>query len=84
MAPLPGKNLARVLSGHLPSFIALGGREAAFDLVLTRLNWLMVALEVKPNTLAVVFHCFCALPVCLSAKRGSCVFDCMPLAVQRT
>ncbi|GBF89673.1 hypothetical protein Rsub_02843 [Raphidocelis subcapitata] len=41
-----GKNMARSVSGTLSSYIAVGGREVAFDVVLERLKWLMVALEI--------------------------------------
>ncbi|KAI8465539.1 MAG: hypothetical protein J3K34DRAFT_84781 [Monoraphidium minutum] len=40
------KNTARVITGNLSSYLAVGGREVAYDLVLERLNWLMAALEV--------------------------------------
>jgi hypothetical protein len=41
------KNTARVIAGNLSSYVAVGGHEVAYTLVLERLNWLMAALEAR-------------------------------------
>lgn len=40
-----GKNISRLLANTLSSYVAVGGEEVAYDLVLEKLNWVMAALE---------------------------------------
>lgn len=74
--PCQGKNLARVIAGNLSSYIAVGGREVAYDLVLERLNWIMVALEVSTHmhSLRRCNACDCAPQLCVCVRGRAFVY----------
>ena len=77
---LQGKNLARSIAGTLSSYYAVGGREVAFDVVLERLKWLMVTLEVGSLGWQCVAGCAGSLLRVVGRTRSaSCICICMLL-----
>ena len=66
------KSAARAVAGSLQSFVEIGGAEEGHDLVLARITWLMVALEVRARARGFCDH-MCCVCVCVFAVQCSAV-----------